>query len=99
MPATSVLTLPIPRLRRAPASPDSHEVALLARLRDGDEAAYRTMVETYGPRMLGVARRRLTSEEDAEDAVAAGRAEWTPARQTGATRSLLRYLGGTFLTT
>jgi RNA polymerase sigma-70 factor (ECF subfamily) len=45
------------------------DAALLSRLREGDEAAYRTLVVTHGPRMLAVARRYLSSEEDAEDAV------------------------------
>src|SRR6058998_791665 len=42
---------------------------LLARLRQGDEAAYATLVREYGGRMLAVARRVLCNEEDARDAV------------------------------
>jgi RNA polymerase sigma-70 factor (ECF subfamily) len=46
-----------------------HELALLERLRAGDEAAYEALVRTHGPRLLAVARRFLRSEEDARDAV------------------------------
>lgn len=43
------------------------ESALVARLRHGDDAAYETLVRTYGPRMLAVARRHFPMQEDAED--------------------------------
>lgn len=52
---------------RGGGTPD--EVALLERLRAGDEAAYEALVRTHGPRLLAVARRFLRSEEDARDAV------------------------------
>jgi len=45
------------------------ESALLARLRDGDDAAYEELVRSYGARMLAVARRFLRNEDDAQDAV------------------------------
>lgn len=43
--------------------------ALLARLRAGESAAFDEVVAQMGPRMLSVARRMLTCEEDARDAV------------------------------
>ena len=45
------------------------EAALLARLKAGDEAAFRELVESASGRMLAVARRLCRSEADAEDAV------------------------------
>lgn len=45
------------------------ESALLAAVRRGDEAACATLVQRYGGRMLAVARRFLTCEQDAADAV------------------------------
>ena len=52
------------------ASPDRQsQDELLAQLRQGDEAAYETLVREYGGRMLAVARRVLRHEEDARDAV------------------------------
>ena len=49
--------------------PEGSEGPLVAALRAGDERAYETLVETYGGRLLAVARRMLHSEEDAQDAV------------------------------
>ena len=46
---------------------DLAESALVARLRLGDSAAFETLVRTYGPRMLALARRYFKSEADAED--------------------------------
>ena len=43
--------------------------ALLAALRAGDSAAFETLVRSYGGRMLSVARRFLSNEQDAQDAV------------------------------
>ncbi len=43
------------------------ESALVVRLQHGDEAAFETLVRTYGPRMFVVARGYVTSHEDAED--------------------------------
>ncbi len=45
------------------------EASLVARLRAGDPGAFETLVRTYMPMMLRVARRFLRSEEDARDAV------------------------------
>ena len=45
------------------------EASLVARLRDGDPAAFETLVRTHMPMMLRVARRFLRSEEDARDVV------------------------------
>ncbi len=45
------------------------EAALLARLQAGDEDAFATCVRTYIGRLLVVARRILSNEEDARDAV------------------------------
>jgi RNA polymerase sigma-70 factor (ECF subfamily) len=47
----------------------AHEVALLARIRAGDERACEALVRQYGGRMLAVARRFLRTEEDSADAV------------------------------
>ena len=45
------------------------EQRLIERLRQGDDAAYETLVTDYGPRMLAVARRYLHDESDAQDAL------------------------------
>ena len=45
------------------------ESALVARLQDGDDAAFENLVREQTPRLLRVARRLLPSEEDARDAV------------------------------
>lgn len=53
-----------------PASPDPpDETALLARLRDGDEAAFEQVVREHAGHLLAVARRFLRNEDDANDAV------------------------------
>jgi RNA polymerase sigma-70 factor (ECF subfamily) len=54
--------------RNEPAS-SRDEAALLARLQAGDQEAFAACVQTYIGRMLVVARRILTNEEDARDAV------------------------------
>jgi RNA polymerase sigma-70 factor, ECF subfamily len=46
---------------------DLGEQELLARLRDGDPLAYEHVVRTYGPRLLGLARRLVGNDEDARD--------------------------------
>jgi RNA polymerase sigma-70 factor (ECF subfamily) len=51
------------------AAPELDEEDLLARLRAGDDAAYETLVRSYGGRMLAAARRILGREEDAQEAV------------------------------
>ena len=45
------------------------EASFVALLRAGDPAAFETLVRTYMPMMLRVARRFMRSEEDARDAV------------------------------
>lgn len=45
------------------------ESDLIARLRCGDELAYERLIADAGPRMLAVARRMMSREEDAHDAV------------------------------
>lgn len=45
------------------------EPALLKGLRDGRPDAYETLVRTYTPRLLAVARRMMPTEEDARDVV------------------------------
>ena len=51
------------------ASPSTDDLALVERLRRGDDAAYEELIRTHGGRMLAVARRFLRVEEDARDAV------------------------------
>ena len=45
------------------------EASLVALLREGDPDAFETLVRTYMPMLLRVARRFMRSEEDARDAV------------------------------
>lgn len=45
----------------------SEETELLARLRVGDDSAYEQLVRHYSPRLLGLARRIVRSDEDARD--------------------------------
>jgi RNA polymerase sigma-70 factor (ECF subfamily) len=52
---------------RSAAVPD--EATLLARMQAGDEEAFEACVRNYSGRLLLVARRILTNEEDARDAV------------------------------
>jgi RNA polymerase sigma-70 factor, ECF subfamily len=47
----------------------AQDVALLERIRAGDERACEALVRQYGGRMLAVARRFLRTEEDSADAV------------------------------
>ncbi len=60
---------------RSPQSPKSNyagnedERELLAQLRAGDEDAFGLVVQRYGGRMLATARRFLSNEHDAQDAV------------------------------
>jgi RNA polymerase sigma-70 factor (ECF subfamily) len=51
-----------------PATPEAEQV-LLARLRGGDNAAYRELVVVHAPRLMSVAVRFLGNEADACDAV------------------------------
>lgn len=55
-----------------PGPVDPAEGVLLARLRQGDAEAFRRLVIEQGPRLLAAARRLLTSEEDARDALQDG---------------------------
>ena len=49
---------------------DRHdETALLARLRQGDDEAFETLVRNYSPRLFSVARRIVGTDEDARDVV------------------------------
>ncbi len=48
------------------------DAALLAALRVNDAAAYEELVRRYGPALLGVARRLVRHEQDAQDAVQEG---------------------------
>jgi RNA polymerase sigma-70 factor, ECF subfamily len=54
---------------RTPPPPGDRPEALVARLRQGDEAAYAELVLTHSGRLLAVARRFLRREADAQDAV------------------------------
>ena len=47
----------------------NHQADLVRRLRACDETAYEELVRQFGGRMLSVARKFLTSEDDARDAV------------------------------
>jgi len=47
----------------------THEQALLAGLRAGEEWAFEALVKTFGGRLLSVARRLVGNEEDARDVV------------------------------
>ena len=53
----------------ARATPVDDETALIAQLRAGDEAAFEQVVRQYGGRLLAVARRIVSTEEDARDVV------------------------------
>ena len=60
----------VPSRREGLATRDAAlgERDIVARLRLGEDEAYETLVRTYGPRMLNVARGYLPTEEDAENA-------------------------------
>ncbi len=49
--------------------PANGDTPLVERLRRGDEAAFASLVEQFGPRMLAATRRILVQEEEAQDAV------------------------------
>lgn len=51
------------------ATPVDDEATLVAQLRAGDEAAFEQVVRAYGGRLLAVARRIVSNEEDARDVV------------------------------
>lgn len=50
-------------------SDEASDLALMARVAKGDEAAYRTLSRRHVPAMLGLARRVLGNAADAEDVV------------------------------
>jgi len=52
----------------AKSADEAAELALLARLRAGEEAAFAELVAEHASRMLAAARRILRSDEDAQDA-------------------------------
>jgi RNA polymerase sigma-70 factor (ECF subfamily) len=52
-----------------PSSDRHDETALLARLRQGDDEAFETLVRSYSPRLFSVARRIVGTDEDARDVV------------------------------
>src|SRR5262249_12086091 len=80
-----------PEERKAAVPADPEEAALLARLRDGDAAAYETMVRTYGGRLLATAQRILGNEDDARDSVLDG--------FLSPLRSIDRFAGGVKIST
>jgi RNA polymerase sigma-70 factor (ECF subfamily) len=45
------------------------DVALLQRLRSGDDAAFSELVQTHGPRLLVVLQRYLPQDQDCQDAL------------------------------
>lgn len=57
----------LPLVRRLGAS-EADDDSLLRRFSAGDEAAFAALVERHGPMVLGVCRRVLRDEQDAEDA-------------------------------
>jgi RNA polymerase sigma-70 factor, ECF subfamily len=59
----------VPQARSRSALSEESESALLARLRQGDDAAYEELVRTLGGPLLAAARRLLKREEDAQDAL------------------------------
>ncbi|MCC6406316.1 MAG: sigma-70 family RNA polymerase sigma factor [Planctomycetes bacterium] len=84
-----------PRLcgvKRTESKPEQEsELALLARLRAGDDSAFGELVEAHLPRLLVVTRRLLGNEEDARDAVQEA--------FLSAFKSLERFEGGSRLAT
>jgi RNA polymerase sigma-70 factor (ECF subfamily) len=70
---------------------EADERDLLVRLRAGDEAAFEHVVRTYGPRLLGLARRLTGEDEDARDVLQDAFAS--------AFRGLSRFEGGSKLST
>jgi len=59
----------LPDMTTFPGRPEVSDRALMRRVADGDEPAFTTLVDRYGPRLFVVARRLLGSPADAEDAV------------------------------
>lgn len=67
--ALSAAEDPEARVRPPDPSPSAADAALLQRLRAGEDAAFEELMRLAGWRMLSVARRMLTCEQDAQDAV------------------------------
>jgi RNA polymerase sigma-70 factor (ECF subfamily) len=59
----------IPSRSRVPSPSGPDDQDLVARLRQGDERAFETLVRTYGPRLRAVAQRLLQDRAEAEDAL------------------------------
>jgi len=59
----------LPDMTTFPGRPEISDRALMRRVAVGDEPAFTTLVDRYGPRLFVVARRLLGSPADAEDAV------------------------------
>jgi len=57
----------VPSSDRTQGSSRAGEAALLARLRAGEDDAYRELLRLHGGRLLAVARRLVRNEEDARD--------------------------------
>jgi RNA polymerase sigma-70 factor (ECF subfamily) len=53
----------------AASNTPTEEIELVARLQSGDAGAFETLVRSYGPRMLAIARRYLHHDEEAQDAL------------------------------
>ena len=68
--ATGQATLVVHHIRRLLRGPgDATDVELLERFQSRHEgAAFAALVERHGPMVLGVCRRLLSQEQDAEDA-------------------------------
>jgi RNA polymerase sigma-70 factor, ECF subfamily len=64
---TPVATAAMPPM--PPMSGPDSSVDLVARLQRGDEAAFEELIRTHSGRLLSVARRFLSNNEDAQDAV------------------------------
>lgn len=56
-------------LDSSPSTAAGEEIALLQRLRSGDDAAFSELVQHYGPRLLMVLQRYLPQEQDRQDAL------------------------------
>jgi RNA polymerase sigma-70 factor, ECF subfamily len=60
----------VPSRPQAPPRPGApEEASLVTRLQAGEESAFEELLREHGPRMMAVARRYLSKEADAEDAL------------------------------
>ena len=62
-------TVSSPAPMRAATARIDEDAPLVARLQAGDPDAYEALVRAHGGRLLSVARRFLSNNEDAQDAV------------------------------